>query len=312
MTILSQFMEYASRSPCTIAFGLGDDPDQARHIFKVAQKFLQNIPTRIIFIGHPETINRFHGLIKSLNLPIELASSSNPSQLLVQSLFDNQPIKCLGDQEFVIDAIIRGGLASSTFLKVLRGTNEQITKTYPEFPALPYRLALLETSTGHQFFFAPVGIDEANKTSDKKKLLDHAIQFMNVIGITPEIALLSGGRLNDIGRDPWIDQNIEEAENLTRSIQKDFPQISIKHYQILIENAIADKCNLILAPEGIAGNLIYRTLVHLGHGKSYGALYLPYFNICQKTVIDTSRVAPEFEIEGALFFAAGMKSKYKK
>ena len=87
-----------------------------------------------------------------------------------------------------------------------------------------------------------------------------------------------------------------------------YPEISVKHYQILIEQAISDDANLILAPEGIAGNLIYRTLVHLGNGRSYGALYLKSYNR-NKIIIDCSRVAPKFEIEGAFYFALGIQSE---
>ena len=54
---------------------------------------------------------------------------------------------------------------------------------------------------------------------------------------------------------------------------------------------------MILTPEGIAGNLIYRTLIHLGLGKSYGALYLSHFNQYHKIIIDTSQVAPNSKLK---------------
>ena len=104
--------------------------------------------------------------------------------------------------------------------------------------------------------------------------MEDAIQFFAALEITPKIAILSGGRLGDIGRDAWIDQTIQEAEELTTQTLAKYPEVAIKHYQIMIEDAIQDEVNMILAPEGIAGNLIYRTLIHLGLGKLYGALYL--------------------------------------
>ena len=93
------------------------------------------------------------------------------------------------------------------------------------------------------------------------------------------------------------------------------PQLGIltpllTHHQILIEQAIADRANVIIAPEGIAGNLIYRTLIHLGAGRSYGAVYLLFYNNHdRKIIIDCSRVAPLFEIEGSFYLALGLPGR---
>jgi putative methanogen marker protein 4 len=248
-------------------------------------------------------------IIKEPNDQIHFLSTSNPCQDIIQLLSTPQEILSKTTvSNSPIDGIIRGGLNSADFLKTLRDARKKLspTTTDEEFPTLTYRLALLETAQNYQFFFSPVGIDEANNFVDKKKIIQQSIQFLEKMQIIPKIAILSGGRLSDIGRDPWIDQNIEAAENLTRYFEQKTPQYHIKHYQILIENAIQDQVNFILAPEGIAGNLIYRTLVHLGNGRSYGAIYLTHYNLLHKIIIDTSRVAPEFEIEGSLYFAIGL------
>jgi predicted methyltransferase MtxX (methanogen marker protein 4) len=78
-----------------------------------------------------------------------------------------------------------------------------------------------------------------------------------------------------------------------------YPEILISHDEILIENAIDNNVNLIIAPDGISGNLIYRTLVHLGAGKAYGAIYMGL----NKILVDTSRVGNLNEIYGALLLA---------
>ncbi len=67
----------------------------------------------------------------------------------------------------------------------------------------------------------------------------------------------------------------------------------------MIEKAIENKSNLILAPNGISGNLIYRTLVHLGGGKAYGAIYMGI----DYNIIDTSRVGDFSEIYGGFILA---------
>jgi len=48
--------------------------------------------------------------------------------------------------------------------------------------------------------------------------------------------------------------------------------------------------------------LIYRTLVHLGGGKAYGAIYMGL----KKNIIDTSRVGEISEIQGALLLALAL------
>ena len=167
------------------------------------------------------------------------------------------------------DAYIRGSLNASQIMKHLREYNTI------------YRISLIEINN-HKFLLAPVGIDEGESIFEKVKLIEHASNFLKKINKEPKIAVLSGGRKQDKGRSPQIDKSIDEAEKLV-SIIKD--KYLIKHYYILIENAIKDKYNLILAPDGIAGNLIFRTLILVGSGKSYGAITLGI----NQTFIDTSR-----------------------
>jgi len=92
------------------------------------------------------------------------------------------------------------------------------------------------------------------------------------------------------------------AEEVVAYLRKENPNMSITHDEILIENAISNKSNLIIAPDGISGNLIYRTLVHLGGGKAYGAIYMDIDHV----IIDTSRVGNLSEIVGALLLALAL------
>ncbi|MEJ2279092.1 MAG: phosphate acyltransferase [Candidatus Lokiarchaeota archaeon] len=97
---------------------------------------------------------------------------------------------------------------------------------------------------------------------------------------------------------------MNEADKVVQYFKENDPKLLISHDQILIEDAIDNKANLIIAPDGISGNLIYRTLVHLGGGKAYGAIYM---NI-DRTIIDTSRVGNLSEINGALLLALALTS----
>lgn len=181
------------------------------------------------------------------------------------------------------DAYVRGSLNSAPIIKELRKIGD------------PKRASFIKLDD-HSFFLAPVGIDEGFTIDDKKKIINYCSNFMEKIGIKATIAVISGGRPQDIGRAPEIDKSIREAEKLTSMIKDKY---DIKHYYILIEDAINDGRNLILAPDGITGNLIFRSLVLIGSAKSHGAITLgidPIF-------IDTSRAQTVEGYERALKFA---------
>ncbi len=167
------------------------------------------------------------------------------------------------------------------------------------------RLALLETFDNIQFFYGPVGIDECNTIEQKILFVEKAIKQLTALKINSKVSILSGGRLGDISRDPRVDDSINIAEEVLKSLSLEFPNVIITHDEILIENAIHNKANIIIAPDGISGNLIYRTLVHLGGGKAYGAIYMDV----EPIIIDTSRVGDLSEIYGALTLALALAPK---
>ena len=192
-----------------------------------------------------------------------------------------------------ISCAVRGSLNSSNFLKNLSKILD-ISEIN--------RLALLETNSGHQFFFGPVGIDECNDLKSKKQFIEKAVKELTDLNIIPKVSVLSGGRLGDIGRNIDTDKSINEAKKLVDYFNLERPSLAIEHSEILIEKAIKNKSNLILAPNGITGNLIYRTLVHLGGGKAYGAIYMGI----DYNIIDTSRVGDFSEIYGGFILALAL------
>jgi len=183
-----------------------------------------------------------------------------------------------------VDAAVRGSLSASHFMSKIR-------EYYPEVS----RASFLELN-GHKFLLAPVGIDEGDTLEKKEKIIDNGVQFLEDIGFKSRVAVLSGGRPQDRGRSSRIDSSIREAEQLTMITKDKYP---VKHYFILIEDAVSDGANLILAPDGICGNLIFRSLVLMGSMKSYGGVTLGIKEI----FIDTSRSQNEEGYLRALKFA---------
>ncbi len=191
-----------------------------------------------------------------------------------------------------LHAIVRGQISSSIFLEELK-RQFSVKRTR--------RLALLSTSACRDFFFAPVGIDEGGDTEERLQLVELATELLQKLGITPSFYLLSAGRLDDINRGERIKQSILETIRLVEKIKLRHPSLAVQHGEILIEDAFDKGANTIIAPDGISGNLIYRTLLHLGSGHSHGAYYLgPGFT---GPVMDTSRVGSVEEYVGAVVLA---------
>lgn len=220
-------------------------------------------------------LNRSTGKI----LTMKIAAGVGENQAIVQASrqVDFEVVLTESEEELLdmllngeVVAAIRGSLSASHFMARLR-------ELYPEV----YRASLLDIQ-GHLFLLAPVGIDEGDTLKQKRKIIEYGDKFLRQMGLNPKIAILSGGRPQDIGRSSRIDKTIQEAEELTR-ITRD--KYAVKHYFILIEDAIADGANMILAPDGICGNLIFRSLVLLGSIQSQGAVTLGIDEI----FIDTSR-----------------------
>ena len=281
MTILDIFKKKCDGAISKIGIGLGDSATQNIKILNATLEVLKLKSSSFLLFGNRSQTEKIAKLsmYKENKKFINLIGSDDPTSEMLDYLNRN-----------LISCAVRGSLKSSKFLK-----NLNLILKISEIN----RLALLETNLGHQFFFGPVGIDECNNLSSKKVFIEKALKELSDLNIEPKISVLSGGRLGDIGRNADIDKTIIEAKELVDWFRVEKPDLEIEHVEILIEKAVENKSNLILAPNGISGNLIYRTLVHLGGGKAYGAIYMDVgYNI-----IDTSRVADSSEIIGGFILA---------
>ena len=281
MSILEHFESKVRNKKANIGIGLGGSDIQNQKILNVSGDFIIKYNLKISFIGNEASFSSIlnQDLYQKLSSNINIVSSNFPEKDVFEFLNNNPNL-----------AFIRGSFSSNKFLKHIK-TNFGVGEIN--------RLALLETVNGHQFFFGPVGIDECNNLKKKISFIKLAINEMERLNMTPRISILSGGRESDLGRDIRIDETVRDANKIVEVISKKYPKLNISHDEILIENAVNKKSNLIIAPDGISGNLIYRTLVHLGGGRAFGAIYMGLKNI----IIDTSRVAELSEIEGALLMA---------
>ncbi|MDD1706207.1 MAG: methanogenesis marker protein Mmp4/MtxX [Methanoregulaceae archaeon] len=235
----------------TIGIGAGEE---SRKVF--ASVLESGVSCRInVYTGHGK-----NNLPSSPEITIE--ECSDPGSALVNDLASGR-----------IDAAIRGTLPANHTLSSLK---KAFGVDHLE------RAALLETPGGRRFFLAPVGVDEGWTVGEKVALAGKARILAEKFGLPAKTGILSGGRLGDAGRHPEVDRSLAEAELVARLTGG-------VHYEILIEDAVRD-CGVIIAPDGISGNFIFRTLTFLGSGHGHGA---PVLNL-SKIFIDTSRATSNY------------------
>lgn len=172
-----------------------------------------------------------------------------------------------------VQAVVRGGLSANLTMAAVK---RQFSLDHL------LRAALMQPKGGRMFFLAPVGVDEGWGVEAKLEFLRLSASLFRSLGEEMHAGALSGGRLGDLGRNAEVDRTIREGLELERRGREE--GYDVEHCQILIEDAVRAK-NLVIAPDGISGNIIFRTM-HLVDGcVSMGA---PILNL-DKVFIDTSR-----------------------
>ena len=187
-----------------------------------------------------------------------------------------------------IDAAVRGTLGSSAVMADLRSvfSLKEIM-----------RVALLGDPAGKPLLLAPVGIDEGKDMLARLELVRSALVYLSPLGWSPSIGVLSKGRAEDADRGEEIRASIADGEKIVQKLRGD--GLDAAHHSILVEEA-AKTCDMIVAPDGISGNLMFRALHFLGGWKAYGA---PVVNLT-KVFVDTSRAKADFT--DSVLLAAGL------
>ncbi len=177
-----------------------------------------------------------------------------------------------------IDAAVRGDMSSSVLLPILK---KGLGLDHIE------RVVLMEPIGGKMFFMAPVGIDEGWTDDQRYGLAVRSVDLARRVGMGERIAVMSGGRCEDMGRCKVVDRSIESARRVADMLCDN--GYDAYHSQILIEDAV-DDADIIIAPDGITGNIIFRALHFIGGAKALGA---PVLN-ADRVFVDTSRVKTDY------------------
>ncbi len=226
-------------------------------------------------------IGKNNNMIKAANI---FEQSHNVNIKLINS--DDELVSAILNDE--IDAVVRGSLAASGVIK-------EVKKHFPDISR-----ATFVHGDGHEFLLTPVGIDEGTTVDEKLKIAVNCGKFLRKLSKEPKIAVLADGRKGDYRRSEKISKSIDDSKTLTKLI-KENTDFEVKNYYILIEQALKDDCNVIIAPDGIIGNIIFRTLILVNSWPSCGAITFGIDGI----YIDTSR---DQSVEGYL---RSLKFAYK-
>lgn len=250
-----------------IAVGVG--PQYADKTVEAAEKAAEQGFARVTLVSS-----------QPLNTVLETVVSDKPDEALVNLLRDGK-----------VDGVVRGSLGANSTLRSLK-----------RIMGLPrvQRVSLLRTPASRFFFFAPVGVDEGWTVEDKVELGLAGAALIRKFGVEPRIGVLSGGRFEDRGRSPKVDKTMDDAEAVAAALKaKGF---DAKHASILFEDAV-NEYDYILAPDGVCGNLMFRSLCLVGCGEGYGAPLVG----AGVVYVDTSRAGSGYD--HAICMASAMASK---
>lgn len=176
-------------------------------------------------------------------------------------------------REGTVGAAVRGNLSSRTLVPLLKYTFGRRNLQ---------RVTILDVAS-HKVMLAPVGIEEGEEVRDLFNVASQAKGMAGRLGMPFKLAVLSGGRIEDRGRSERVDRMLARSEALTAKLKE--AGIDAQHYGIELERAIDEGATMLLAPDGVIGNIIFRSLVLVGNIESFGA----YAAALPKVYIDTSR-----------------------
>lgn len=226
-----------------IGFGLSEPNKEILKSLVKSKKYAE-----IVLVG-PSAIKNVKGFAKII--------SQEPEKDLAKMLFNEE-----------LDGIVRGTIDD---FKTWEAYQKLIG---PEKSNKMIELALMEDFYGRQFFLSQASNPLGWSREEKIKDCEGIINFMKLeLGLKPKIGLITGVRHETYQRKKKVKEEVQRILNQTYE-DADFiadyftkRKIVAKNYAIEIETALKEECNIIVPPNGMVGNQIFRTLILVGGGK---------------------------------------------
>jgi predicted methyltransferase MtxX (methanogen marker protein 4) len=192
------------------------------------------------------------------------------------------PVETFTDPAELVYSLVDGRVGA-----VVRGTLSAHDILPPLLDALgkpsANRVAVIERSGGGAVLLTPVGIDEGRDLDERWNLLKGATELAASMGIEPRVAIMSMGRPEDIDRGEAISISVRECETMRSAAE--VAGLTAICVGIRLERAI-EEGDVVVTPDGVTGNLIFRALHYVGGFESWGAVSL---SALPAVYIDTSR-----------------------
>ncbi len=234
--------KYLYRGKPAVAFGLAKPNKQILNSLKKVKKYAS-----IILVG-PKAISGVKGFKKVV--------SPEPEKTIAAMLYNNE-----------VEGVVRGTIDDFTSREAYAALLKD--KRIDKF----VELGLVEDVYGRQFYISDGSNPSGWSRAEKVRSVSMIVNFMKSLGIKPKVGCITGVRHQTFARrknskdtvQKLLNETYRDAEYLVKYFSKN--SISIKNYAIEIETALNEGCNLVVPPNGMVGNQIFRTLVFLGGGK---------------------------------------------
>jgi predicted methyltransferase MtxX (methanogen marker protein 4) len=165
-----------------------------------------------------------------------------------------------------IDVIVRGQ-ANATILRA------QLVERFHYPPDKIKDLGVVKDNLGRVFIACGISHGQGWTVDQKIELIREAVDLLRVLNLPVKIGVTSGARPDEVGPIsylvPYIAETYADADKIVGLLGT---EMTIKHYYIDIEKAIADQCTILVFANGMVGNHVLRSLVFLGQIKIYGGI----------------------------------------
>lgn len=202
----------------------------------------------IVLVG-PKRISKIKGFKKII--------SDNPEKKLAEILVKSE-----------VDGIIRGTIDD---FKTYGAYREMVGKNKTKEMV---NLILLADVKGRQFYLSEASNPSGWTREEKINSCERILHFMNgELKMKPKIGCITGIRHGTHKRrrkiKKWPQSYLNETYRDAEIIVKYFRRKGVvaKNYAIELSTAIEDGCNIIIPPNGMVGNQIFRVLCLSGGGK---------------------------------------------
>ena len=144
-----------------------------------------------------------------------------------------------------------------------------------------YRIACLLKNNNKLLLIAPVGIDEGNTINEKIKIINYGLYLLKKIGIKAKIGIYE--------RELKEKLNIYPNNIILKNIRTKY-NFKLKLFSLENFSKSYFSSNYLIFPNGITGNLVFRTLTHICNLDGFGApIKINFIKEYNKIYIDTSR-----------------------